>query len=295
MTSVPFAVRSGNSVGFFSVVGPDVRRERLAVDGHVDPAPCFVGHHLDTRRLRTADGEQGDAENRGDCKNSHGLVLLQIFALSRGLACPRRVCRTVTLAIKFVSFLECLCHYERRVLLCSSSPPLPLSERPPQNGAARTASRPRSRRRAGRCSSTASRWTAGAATRSPTPPDSRWKVEDGFLTLPPETDGGHARRARHHLERAPTSQFDLVVRVAGRAGRQQRRQVLRPRGRDARHRPRIPDDRRRSGTRREGRAAPADRGVLRRARRRPTVPLKPAGEWNTTRRSSSAASTSSTG
>ena len=157
-----------------------------------------------------------------------------------------------------------------------------------QNGAANRLTPERAESAAGRCSSTDDRSTAGAGTRSLTRPDSRWKVEDGFLTLPATDGAGHAAAARHHLE-GHVPAVRAVVRVAGREGRQQRRQVLRPRGSQLGHRARVPAHRRRAARRRQGRTAPPDRRVLRRAPGgRPS--RQAGGRDGTPRASSSAAS-----
>ena len=134
----------------------------------------------------------------------------------------------------------------------------PRDRRAGQHAHARGARRP-----AGACSSTGRPPAAGAASRRPTSPRDGWAVADGCLKKVATGAGdslgsGDIVTVRHLRRLRP------ALRVAHRAGRQQRREVLRHRGALGPDRPRVPGARRRRPSRRQGRHAPADRRVLRR-------------------------------
>ena len=149
-----------------------------------------------------------------------------------------------------------------------------------QTPAAPSAPPPR-RRPAGRCSSTATRSTAGAATKKPTRPARGGRSRMGCSASIQGT--AKTRAASGHRHHGDLRSVRADVGMARRGGRQQRPEVLRARGHGLGDRPRVSADRRRAPSRREDRAAPSDGGALRRAACRQNRPLKPAGQFNQSR------------
>ena len=92
----------------------------------------------------------------------------------------------------------------------------------------------------------------------------RWKVEDGLLTVDPGSRQGHPRPDGHrHHEHVRSVRVDMGM--ADRRGRQQRPQVFRARGSELGYRSRVSAHRRRAASRRQDRTASSDRSALRRA------------------------------
>ena len=139
------------------------------------------------------------------------------------------------------------------------------------------------RRTAGRCSSTARRSTAGAATSRRTPSAHAGRSRSGLLTVDPG-DGKDTRGALDIITADTYDRFDSDLGMARLRGRQQRPEVLHPRGHGLGDRPRVPgciDDERHADAKiGPHRQTSALYDVLAAPQPRP---IKPAGEWNTSR------------